>query len=135
MHGQFFDVRELFFIGGFPPTSRYLFLGDFVDRGYHSVETFFLLLAYKVRYPDQIFLLRGNHECRQVTQVYGFYDECLTKFGSINVWKYSTELFDYMPLSAIIDNQIFNVHGGLSPELNTIDEVYIALYIFYIYIL
>lgn len=75
-------------------------------------------------------MLRGNHECRQVTQVYGFYDECLTKFGSINVWKYSTELFDYMPLSAIIDNQIFNVHGGLSPELNTIDEVYIYIFLF-----
>jgi len=77
IHGQFYDLKELFSVGGECPDTNYLFMGDFVDRGFYSVETFLLLLALKVRYPDRMFLIRGNHECRQITQVYGFYDECL----------------------------------------------------------
>ena len=72
LHGQLPDVLELFRVGGNPPESSYLFMGDYVDRGNYSIETFLLLLAYKLRYPDRVWLLRGNHECRQVTQVYGF---------------------------------------------------------------
>ena len=98
-------------------------MGDFVDRGFNSVETFLLLLALKVRYPDRITLIRGNHETRQITQVYGFYDECMRKYGSINVWRYCTEIFDYLPISAIIDEKIFCIHGGLSPTIDTIDEI------------
>ncbi|CAM9378239.1 unnamed protein product [Phaeothamnion confervicola] len=123
IHGQFYDLVELFKVGGDCPDKNYLFLGDFVDRGYYSVETFLLLLALKVRYPDRITLIRGNHESRQITQVYGFYDECLRKYGSVNVWRYCTEIFDYLSLSAIIDGKIFCVHGGLSPSINTLDQI------------
>lgn len=110
-------------IGGNIPETNYLFLGDFVDRGYNSVETFLLLLALKVRYPDRVALLRGNHESRQITQVYGFYEECLRKYGSSNVWKYCTEVFDLLILAAVIDNKIFCVHGGLTPSISTINDV------------
>ncbi|XP_024383054.1 serine/threonine-protein phosphatase PP-X isozyme 2 isoform X1 [Physcomitrium patens] len=123
IHGQFYDLKELFKVGGDCPKTNYLFLGDFVDRGFYSVETFLLLLALKVRYPDRITLIRGNHESRQITQVYGFYDECLRKYGSINVWRYCTDIFDYLSLSALIDNRIFCVHGGLSPSITTVDQI------------
>ena len=114
---------ELFKIGGESPYTNYIFLGDFVDRGYNSVETFLLLLALKVRYPQKVSLLRGNHESRQITQVYGFYDECIRKYGSSNVWKYCTDIFDMLTLAAVIDNKIFCVHGGLTPTILEIDDV------------
>uniref|UniRef100_A0A8C3S9S6 Serine/threonine-protein phosphatase n=1 Tax=Chelydra serpentina TaxID=8475 RepID=A0A8C3S9S6_CHESE len=119
----FYDLKELFRVGGDVPETNYLFMGDFVDRGFYSVETFLLLLALKVRYPDRITLIRGNHESRQITQVYGFYDECLRKYGSVTVWRYCTEIFDYLSLSAIIDGKIFCVHGGLSPSIQTLDQI------------
>ncbi|EQB60448.1 hypothetical protein NAPIS_ORF01992 [Vairimorpha apis BRL 01] len=123
IHGQFYDLIELFKVGGLPPFTNYLFMGDYVDRGYHSVETLSLLLCLKIKHPNRIFLLRGNHESRQITQVYGFYDECMRKYSTVNVWKYFTDLFDFLPISAIINNDTFCCHGGLSPAFETIDQL------------
>ncbi|CRG99488.1 serine/threonine protein phosphatase 4, putative [Plasmodium relictum] len=123
IHGQFHDLKELFNIGNELPEVNYIFLGDYVDRGKYSIETFLLLLALKLRYPDQITLIRGNHESRQITEVYGFYDECIKKYGSINVWKYCTEVFDYLSIGALIENNYFCIHGGLSPYFDKIDEL------------
>ncbi|EGR28279.1 ser thr protein phosphatase family protein, putative [Ichthyophthirius multifiliis] len=123
VHGQFFDVLELFQKGGEIPNSRYIFIGDFVDRGHNSVETIEYLICLKARYPECITLLRGNHESRQTTQAYGFYDEVQRKYGNINPWHYFCEVFDYLPLGAIVDGEIFCVHGGLSPDIKTVDQI------------
>lgn len=116
-------MLEIFKISGPAPNVNYLFLGDFVDRGYHSVETITLLSVLKLRYPSRITLLRGNHESRQITQVYGFFTECQRKFGSGNVWRYFTDMFDYLTLAAVIDNAIFAIHGGLSPLIVSLDQI------------
>lgn len=123
IHGQFHDLIELFKIAGRAPETSFLFLGDYVDRGYYSLECVTLLCLLKIRYPCRVVMLRGNHECRQTTQIYGFYEECSRKYGGPNVWKLFTELFDYLPLAALVDDSILAVHGGLSPTIETIDHI------------
>lgn len=124
IHGQFYDLLEIFKIGGYPPDTNYLFLGDYVDRGYHSVETISLLVVLKLKYPQRVHLIRGNHESRQITTNYGFYTECVAKYGGDSkVWSIFTDLFDYLVLAAVVDNTLFCVHGGLSPNVQTLDAI------------
>jgi len=119
VHGQYYDLLRLFEYGGFPPDANYLFLGDYIDRGKQSLETVCLLLAYKIKYPENFFLLRGNHECASINRIYGFYDECKRRHG-IKLWKIFTDCFNCLPIAALIDDKILCMHGGLSPELNKI---------------
>eukprot|EP00825_Cyclidium_porcatum_P031812 TRINITY_DN3375_c0_g1_i1.p1 TRINITY_DN3375_c0_g1~~TRINITY_DN3375_c0_g1_i1.p1 ORF type:complete len:250 (+),score=41.44 TRINITY_DN3375_c0_g1_i1:250-999(+) len=122
-HGQFLDVQELFKVGGEPPYTNYLFLGDYVDRGPQSVEVITLFCLYKIKYPNRVTILRGNHETRGITQNYGFYVECQSKYGNTSVWEMYTDVFDFIPIGCIIDNELFCVHGGLSPQIESIDEI------------
>jgi len=122
IHGQYYDLLRLFEYGGFPPESNYLFLGDYVDRGKQSMETICLLLAYKIKYPENFFILRGNHECSSINRIYGFYDECKRRYN-IKLWKTFTDTLNCLPVSAIVDEKIICMHGGLSPELTQIDQI------------
>lgn len=122
VHGQYYDLLRLFEYGGFPPEANYLFLGDYVDRGKQSLETICLLLAYKVKYPENFFLLRGNHECASINRIYGFYDECRRRYN-IKLWKTFTDCFNCLPVATIIDEKIFCMHGGLSPELSNMEQI------------
>ena len=154
IHGQYYDLLRLFEYGGFPPEANYLFLGDYVDRGKKSLETICLLLAYKIKYPENFFILRGNHECASINRIYGFYDECtlfslflfvLSPYSSlhffisqtmfffslrlgkrrynIKLWKTFTDCFNCLPIAAIIDEKIFTMHGGLSPDLQSMEQI------------
>ena len=122
IHGQYYDLLRLFEYGGFPPEANYLFLGDYVDRGKQSLETICLLLAYKIKYPENFFVLRGNHECASINRIYGFYDECKRRYN-IKLWKTFTDCFNCLPIAAIIDEKIFTMHGGLSPDLNSMEQI------------
>merc|ERR1719197_1022065 len=122
IHGQYHDLLRLFEYGGFPPESNYLFLGDYIDRGKQSLETICLLMCYKVKYPENFFLLRGNHECASITRIYGFYDECKRRYN-IKLWKTFCDLFNCLPYVALIDEKIICMHAGLSPDLNNLDQI------------
>lgn len=131
IHGQYTDLLRLFEYGGFPPEANYLFLGDYVDRGKQSLETICLLLAYKIKYPENFFLLRGNHECASINRIYGFYDECKRRYN-IKLWKTFTDCFNCLPIAAIIDEKIFCCHGGLSPDLQVIEHEFFELYYYFV---
>ncbi|CAG7986271.1 unnamed protein product [Penicillium salamii] len=122
IHGQYTDLLRIFELSGYPSTTNYLFLGDYVDRGKQSLETILLLLCYKLKYPETFFLLRGNHECANISRIYGFHDECKRR-SSIKVWKTFTDVFNCLPIAAVVAEKIFCVHGGLSPNLADMNDI------------
>ena len=122
IHGQYPDLLKLFELGGFPPNTNYIFLGDYVDRGKQSIECICLLLAYKIKYDENFFILRGNHECGSINRIYGFFDESKRRYN-VKLWKSFVDLFNCLPIAGSIDDKIFMVHGGLSPELKTVDQL------------
>ena len=119
IHGQYFDLLRYLNNAGSPQNTSYLFLGDYVDRGKQSIETVALLFSFKIKYPDSMFLLRGNHECQNISKIYGFYDECRRRYN-IKLWRQFVNLFNHLPVSALIDDRIICMHGGLSPDLKKI---------------
>lgn len=124
IHGQFYDLMRIFQATGLPKDTNYLFLGDYVDRGYWSIETIALLLCYRVKYPDRFFLLRGNHESASISRMYGFYDECKRRHTQgVKLWKTFVDVFNCLPIAAVVDKRIFCCHGGLSPELDDLEKI------------
>lgn len=122
VHGQFYDMKEIFRLGGNPEVTKYLFLGDYVDRGFYAVEILLTLYSLKANFPNQIFLLRGNHECRQMTQFHNFRSEVLEKYDQ-EIYDLLMDSFDRMPLACIINGQYITLHGGLSPGAMTVAEI------------
>jgi len=122
-HGQFPDVMRLFDRAGFPPCVNYLFLGDYVDRGRQNLEVICLFFCYKVKYPENFFLLRGNHECSAINRVYGFFEECNRRYQSVRLWQCFQDVFNTMPFCGLIAQKILCMHGGLSPQLKSLEQL------------
>ena len=122
IHGQFYDLLRVFEILKYPPESKFLFLGDYVDRGKRSLECILLLLCLKIKYPSRIFLLRGNHESENINRMYGFFDECKRKV-SLRIYKKFCNLFNILPITALVGEKILCMHGGLAYDLKNINEL------------
>ena len=122
IHGKYYDLLRIFEHCGYPGEYNYLFLGDYVDRGKQSLETICLLLCYKIKYPEKVTLLRGNHESSVTNRIYGFYDECKRRYN-VRLWRSFTDLFNFLPVAALIDEKILCMHGGLSPDLKNIQNI------------
>ena len=126
IHGQLWDLFQIFDVAGEISDDNsvtYLFMGDYVDRGYYSLETFAYLVALKLKHPNRIFLLRGNHESRQVNHMYGFYNDCIQLYGHVGVWSLCNDIFDLLPIAAVIDGGVFCVHGGLSKAVDLVEQL------------
>ncbi|OHT07751.1 Ser/Thr protein phosphatase [Tritrichomonas foetus] len=122
LHGNIFDLIRILQHANPPPFSRFLFLGDYVDRGHYSIEVITLLLALYLNYPGYIILLRGNHEFPSVNSVYGFKDQVMNVYDSVELYDQFNDVFSYLPIAATINNEIFCVHGGLSPNLKSLND-------------
>ncbi|KAF0733312.1 hypothetical protein AaE_009189 [Aphanomyces astaci] len=122
IHGQYSDLLRIFDHCGYPPDANYLFLGDYVDRGRQSLETISLLFAYKVRYPTNVFLLRGNHESEDINEQYGFYEECIRRFDH-KLYKHFSDTFAWLPVAGVVADRILCMHGGLSPDLEHLQQI------------
>ena len=134
IHGQYQDLMRFFDLWGCPTEQGdiecydYLFLGDYVDRGSHSLETICLLMALKIKYPEQIHMLRGNHEDRWINNAFGFADECSSRLGEdpnepLSVFSKVNEMFDFLPLAAVIEQKILCLHGGIGSTVHTIEQI------------
>lgn len=122
IHGQYYDLLRFINDAGVPPDSDYLFLGDYVDRGKQSIEVVCLLFALKIKFPNNVSLLRGNHEDQNITKLYGFLDECKRRYH-FKLWKQFINVFNHLPVAAVIENKILCMHGGLSPDLKNLQQI------------
>ena len=125
IHGDFYDLLEYFAMGDHPSEkNKYLFLGNMIDRGKRSIESICLLFAYKIKYPNGIYFLRGNHECASMNRIYGLFDECKKRYDKyIRIWRCFNDAFNCMSICGIINKSIFCVHGGISPDFRSLSYI------------
>ncbi|GMT14614.1 hypothetical protein PFISCL1PPCAC_29103 [Pristionchus fissidentatus] len=128
IHGQITDLRRIFHICGYPSTKRFLFLGDYVDRGAHSIEVICVLFALRLLFKNNVYLLRGNHELAHINKSYGFMEDINVRWASDlpkakELYRKFNEVFSFLPLAAVVSNKILCMHGGLSPSLNSLDDI------------